>query len=266
MKTKTLIAAMLLLTGLSKAQITLEHSHKAVALYGSMYIVNLSVSGAKYAYTTQTNLKLYNLDHSLWKTISLPTQPGYSIYGAWNISEGLFNTDGAVEVAYTTSLYNYTSTPASYKHEGRVVSDNGTNLITIPNCVSMQIQNTVTNGWKLIATIDSTNKMSNSFYDVYSLTGSMPTALKENNPLNPVSMSSPMPNPSQNKTTIAYTLSDGVSSAEIMIYDINGKEVKRFTVDGAFNTLELDNTDLPSGTYLYQMNGHASAKKMVIVK
>ena len=48
-----------------------------------------------------------------------------------------------------------------------------------------------------------------------------------------------------------YHLPNGINEGEIVFYDINGKEIKRYRVDNTFNTLIINNSDLPAGTYLY---------------
>lgn len=77
------------------------------------------------------------------------------------------------------------------------------------------------------------------------------------------------PNPSQNQSTIEYTLSKGETQGEIIIYDIAGVEVKRVMVTNNSNKIVLDNSALHSGTYFYQLitsKGSLSMKKMVIIK
>ena len=45
------------------------------------------------------------------------------------------------------------------------------------------------------------------------------------------------PNPSQSTAIIEYHLPEGVNSAEIAFFSLDGKEVKRFKVNNTFNTL-----------------------------
>jgi len=53
------------------------------------------------------------------------------------------------------------------------------------------------------------------------------------------------------------------------LYNIQGAEVKRYKVDNTFKDILLDNTQLPAGTYFYQLQtkkGMVGTKKMVVVK
>ncbi|HXB41101.1 MAG TPA: T9SS type A sorting domain-containing protein [Bacteroidia bacterium] len=81
--------------------------------------------------------------------------------------------------------------------------------------------------------------------------------------------SNPHPNPANDATTIEYKISDGVNQGEIIFYDLQGTEIKRFKVDKTFSSLLISTTDIPAGTYYYQLqtSGNTSAgKKMVVIK
>lgn len=82
-------------------------------------------------------------------------------------------------------------------------------------------------------------------------------------------LSDPYPNPSRSTTRIDYKLPAGINTADIVFYNISGIEVKRFKVQNTNKVLELNNSDLPAGTYLYHLiglNNYFSAKKMLISK
>ncbi len=86
---------------------------------------------------------------------------------------------------------------------------------------------------------------------------------------NGATIANPHPNPTNNTTNVDYKLPDGVHQGEIVFYDLQGTEVKRFKVDKTFNSLLISTTDIPEGTYYYQLQttGNTSAgKKMVVVK
>lgn len=77
------------------------------------------------------------------------------------------------------------------------------------------------------------------------------------------------PNPASSSTKIDYSLPSGVNNGEIVLYDIQGKEVKRFNVNSTFNTLMISTEDLQSGLYYYNLQttqGISEAKKLVTVK
>lgn len=78
------------------------------------------------------------------------------------------------------------------------------------------------------------------------------------------------PNPTaNNSTTIEYQLPQGEREGSIVVYDINGREVKKFRVDNNFNNIVLSTQDLQAGTYFYSLQtsqGVVGSKKMVVIK
>jgi uncharacterized repeat protein (TIGR03803 family) len=77
------------------------------------------------------------------------------------------------------------------------------------------------------------------------------------------------PNPNNGSAKIDYTLPPGVNEGEIVFYNLQGMEVKRFKVDRTFNTLLISTKDIAAGTYYYQLqtSGESSGgKKMVVIK
>ena len=72
---------------------------------------------------------------------------------------------------------------------------------------------------------------------VFSLPGVLSTSISEanNKLLIQSSISNPYPNPAINATKIDYTLPKGINQGEIVFFNLQGKEVKRFEVDRTFD-------------------------------
>jgi hypothetical protein len=271
MKNKILLILMFV-SVVIKAQITLEHSYPATSNNNQLFMVKLN-AGYKYQQLDPTNgtVKLYNLDHSLYKNISLMIPSGYTYLTISNLSDGLFDMDNNVEVCVSSYTYNSLVSPITFSYVTKIIKDNGTVVLNIPQCRYAYAYNTEANGWKLIATMDSLNKSTNEKFDVYSLVGSMPLAtnIKNNDSETSTELLNPFPNPSNNHTTIPYELPLNVTTAQLVIYDMNGKALKTFTIDHSFNTLELDNSEFPTGTYLYNISSQnwlSDSKKIIVVK
>jgi hypothetical protein len=68
------------------------------------------------------------------------------------------------------------------------------------------------------------------------------------------SLAQNVPNPFTNTTTIKYTLPSKFTSAQIIISDKNGKQLKQLNISGSGNgTLYIDASILSSGTYQYSL-------------
>jgi photosystem II stability/assembly factor-like uncharacterized protein len=84
------------------------------------------------------------------------------------------------------------------------------------------------------------------------------------------SLSQNYPNPFNPSTTIKFEIPKS-TFVKIIVYDVLGKEVKtlvnQYVVTGAY-TVDIDVSDLSSGTYFYRMNAgeFIMTKKMVLIK
>ena len=280
----------------AKAQITLEHTYDSSSVwntcsgnYEQLSIINFEVSGYQYVKvnTCGKTISVYDMNHTLVKTISMsgfPTNPPYNTLGdVLYITESLFNVDAKKEFMY---CYNFTDTHGNGQNVTNIYNEDATLLFSDtssplirPNFEQQQypIYNTP-NGTKMI--LSRTNGQAK----VFSLPGTLPcnapcisgsasnsniSGFKNVNSSNDNLLSNPYPNPTANTTTINYNLPKGINQGEIVFYNIQGVEVKRFKVDNTFSTLLISTTDISAGTYYYQslINGNTSAsKKMVVIK
>jgi hypothetical protein len=62
------------------------------------------------------------------------------------------------------------------------------------------------------------------------------------------------PNPANDETSIGYYLSDGTVSAQIVFFDMYGKEIKRVDLENRGNAkLDVNTKDLDAGIYSYSL-------------
>lgn len=188
----------------------------------------------------------------------------------FSIQENLFNTNTDIEIAYI----RYKSGIHSFK----VIDEYGSVLFERDSVVNWSQNNgnglsssqedgfyNTENGAKLILL---TGPFLSRTKEIYSLGGTIITALQTNNGTNE-DMISLSPNPSKEYTRITYHLPSNENSAEIVVYNINGNEIKRFIVDKTFNDLIVSNDDLPSGNYFYALfanNQLVGTKKAIVIK
>jgi hypothetical protein len=262
-----------------KSQIVFEHRYDSAATGGNisgnnagaqLMVIKFEVSGEQYVNINKYGkyISIYNMNHSFVKNISYASFPQPASASILYLSEQLFNTDPAIEFMYCSADISGNGTTSIYKEDGTLLfyADSAYPLITV-NVPDQQypIYNTSV-GTKMILSYKDGHA------NVFSLAGTLTTAIDRANTQlvgNGAMLANPRPNPTANTTTIDYTLPQNTNQAELVFYNTQGTEVKRFKVDNTFSSLLISTTDIAAGTYYYslQIAGNPSAaKKMVVVK
>lgn len=263
-----------------KAQVTLEHTYDSAGVFFSntttqqLYIVKLEVDGEKIVFVDRADklVKFYNSNHTPWKSISFAAatdlRPNVNGQAIMYISQHLFNTDNAIEFLYV----DYTGFLDTLVTQ--IINEDGSILFTAnqqsPSVVStapdtqLPIYNTSTGTKLILSGLDG-----KAYF--YGLAGTLANGIKgyTNNPQNNLMASMAYPNPTRTSARIDYTLPNGVNKGEMVFYDTQGKEIKRFNVDRTFNNLTISTEDLQSGIYYYNLQtslGNSDAKKLVTIK
>lgn len=271
MKNLLLLVAMLL-TGLhSYSQINLETSYPTMILG----VVKLQWSGYKYA-VIDTQINLYNMDHSVFRQIQIPSQ-GSNSYKIQYITEGLFNTD-STDIEYMVVVSDNAFYTKIYDEAGNeLFSQNGaTPFYSLPaggapTPVHSPIINT-DNGTKMLLTEGGFFQDPVTY--VYDLPGSLEclTCVTDlgtgmANIYSHAGFLSASPNPAVQYIDIDYMLPEGTQTGEIIFYNIQGNELKRYKVNRTFSKLHISVNELPTGTYLYSLEAQGinnAVKKLVV--
>lgn len=259
----------------SLAQITLEHTY--VGGSKSLFMVDFELSGMKYVLKSEVAgnrfLKFYNLDHSFWKSIDCNSFPAMTFCGssgaqykfsALYISETLFDCDSAVEFLYS-SLSDCRWFTGIYKEDGTaiMVADSAAPLVELNIPQQWRPMYNTPDGTKLIL---SHRDGSARVYDIpCELSSGIDKSMRQ--PSDP--FLSVFPNPSYYQNTVQYSLPDGINEADIVLFDLNGKELRRYHVDRTFSNLQISQKDFPAGTYMYSLvsgNKILVSQKIVLVK
>lgn len=76
------------------------------------------------------------------------------------------------------------------------------------------------------------------------------------------------PNPFKGITTIDYTLPNKAAEAQLMIYNMDGKLIKSYSLSDRQGTITFDGSNLAAGTYAYQLiaNGEQLAQQKMVVQ
>jgi hypothetical protein len=154
-----LLSLFLLFSIVSFGQIELEHTYNNALITR----INLEFSGEKYyEFKSATNeLVLYNDDHTWWKTILLPA-PAPSMFTStrvFHVSDAEFNQDSNLEI-----IYGYYNFDAPY-YESKVIAEDGTVLLTIPNALKVTLNKIPGLSNKLI-TENTANNVVSKVYSV----------------------------------------------------------------------------------------------------
>jgi len=245
------LVALVLLTSNLFGQITLVHSYPNGKWQTSM--VKLSNSGMKYQWVDVTTgqLKLYNLDHSLFKSLTFPVLTGLT--GVWIIyvSETTFNLDADIEfMLYYQEDGNWTNSGTKIINEtGTIIFDKLSETPAINSYGGIEAIFNTPSGTKMLLDNHSDNSSK-----VYSLPGTLIATAIRNIFYDSNNYLETYPNPAGNYIKLAYTLPTNIKVAKVSIYDIEGKIVKSYTIDNNYKELLLDTQEFNNGMYLCVIN------------
>lgn len=271
-----ILTVLLIAADTSWAQISLETTFSS-----NVSLIKLHNSGYKYKMYSPNVIDLYNMDGTNYKTINIPTQSVLPNKVAY-VTENLFDSDNDLEYFV---FYMVKSTPPIYGYV-YIYNEDGSVLFYMDSVSNVQVVNfypsTIDNS-EIIYYNGNGVKMRLILTDgtvaIYSLPGTIPcnectagvvsgistngNGIIDNGRINAV------PNPSDGDFKIYYTLPNKVKSGELVIYSLQGQEMKRFKVYDTTDSITLSNTDLNSGTYLYSIETGSKAtevKKIIVIK
>lgn len=246
------------------AQITLQKTYNY-----STSVVKLETLGYKYFLMDVPNsqVRIYNMDHSIYKTVNCNLPNGYFLADVKYVSQNLFNADPQIEFVYT--YYKYVSTASSYYYiyGSKIISENGTNLQTIDGARYIYVNKTGDAEHKLFAyCFDYSVFPETVWTNIYNLSGSLVSALNISSQQTD-SFLNAWPNPASEIIRLEYELPANIKSASLNVYDTNGRKVKNFQIDNHSDNIAMNVNDLATGTYLYNIeydNQRTISKKIVV--
>ena len=233
-------------------QITLEHTYPNAGYffsYGQLMMVDLEVSGMSYVKIDRAakEMKLYHMDHTLFKTVSYATFPQGMAVDIMYISEHLFDTDDGLEFMYLVDSPNLTQV---YNEDGSLLFNEQASpfvRMAIP-AQQLPIYNT-DEGTKLILShTDGTAR-------VYSLGGTLSVGIatvanEQFQQLSAASQVFPNPTITEIHLALASTLPQ---NGELIITDATGRVVQTLPIAQGTSQVTQDVSDLPDGAYLYRL-------------
>lgn len=155
-----LISLTFLMSFQSYSQLELEGTIK------SRYkTVQLEDGELKYYYfnAKTEELKIYNLDNSVWKTIKLPLEKGHFFEEILFLSQETINPDKQIEIVFTCLKFMYMgieedpeSSSDRVQYTLNIIDETGEKLLTVPN--SQYIKIASNNGHKKLLIYQSVGK------------------------------------------------------------------------------------------------------------
>ncbi len=245
------------------AQVTLNKRYEY-----SASVVKLETLGYKYYLMDVPNsqCKIYNLDHSVFKTIDCSVPNSFYLSDIKYISENLFDNDNGVELVFT--YYKYNTAQAYYEYDSKIINEDGSEIIpVIDGAQFIYVNKTEDNTYKLFAyCYDYSVFPEKVWTNIYNLPGApvVSAYLQKNEPN---ILLNAFPNPASQTVKVAYSLPENIDTGKLYLIDNNGRPVNQFVIDNHTDFLSLDVSQFSSGIYHYFIeyeNTRTPSKKLVI--
>ena len=226
-----------------------------------LQVVNLLLNGKKYVLQDMIDnqVRIYNLDYSLWKTINLPPITGSSPASAYYISENLFKLDGKVDMAV---LYGGSGSGTT-GNTNLIIDETGAIINTIDSSDAIVVYNTGTDSFVAVTGVypNGVNNAGNVM-KIYSLPGTVPCSSCTSTSLgmgrvangnSDGSLSNAVPNPTSGNVRISYSLPVGISNGTIMLTNQLGQKMQTYKVTSNTPYIIISTTGLATGIYYYTL-------------
>lgn len=263
MKTLLFTGILILTFGALHAQVTLNHRYDY-----STSVVKLETLGYKYYLMDVPNgqCRLYNTDHSLFKTINCNVPSGFFLYDITYLSEKLFDTDAGIELICT--FYKYNTNQSYYEYDSKIINDDGSQIQFIDGSLYNYINATADNTYKLFSyCYDYSSSPEKVWTNIYNIPALVVSALYLDDN-KPEILLNAFPNPATNTLKVEYYLPENVNQATFHLFDNSGKQIDQFIIDKHTDHLMLDVNSYQSGVYHYfiEFGDERTASKKLIVQ
>lgn len=245
------------------SQITFENNYP----YSGTY-THLKYSGDKFFVmdVVSKQCRIYNTDHTIWKTVSLIVPANHTLYDIRYVSENLFTNDNSLSLAYT--YYYLDLTNYYYTYYSKIIKENGVELLSLTGCMYLSVHQIDETDTKLLAYIyDYTVTPYTVQTRVYDLPGQLASSSEEKPGGTSWITSSLSPNPSKGFVTIKYALPDDTGKGEVIIIDLLGNIVKSQILTKNSGQVTINTSGLPKGNYLFYIKAEhylSKTEKLII--
>jgi hypothetical protein len=242
----------------SKAQFALEQTYNH-----SLSITKINENEYKYFLmdVAKSECRIFNLDHSPWKTIPITLPKDYYLYDIKFVTQNLFNSDSDIELWYSAYKWVGTTADGYYQYQSKVINENGATLANIENGMYAYLIKAGDNSYKL-----SVYAYDNSFWPgsvqthIFSIPGTATAAENTKSAL-----LDPYPNPAEN--AINLPLFDEQQTGTLQVFSLSGQLMLKTEISNQA-LYQLNTLGWKPGFYTYRVitNAGASESKKFMVK
>jgi len=237
------------------AQVTLEKSYDH-----SLSVTKINQSEYKYFLMDvgSGQCRIYNPDHSLWKTINIALPANYYLFDIKFVTQNLFNSDNFVELWY--SAYEYT-TQETGRYTSGIISESGFVLVSIPGGLYAYINKAGEDVYKLaVYAYDNTVVPGTVKTYIYALPASSTAAAHVS-----AALAEPYPNPSEGSITLP--LGSGYGNAILQVISVTSQVMFEKAISGE-PSYRLNTGGWKPGVYSYRVvrGNEPPATKQFIVR
>lgn len=237
MKKITGLVCALFFAQLSFGQITLEHVYDNTVTGITRSPTDIMTIKFYSNDTSDQTFTIYNLDHSIYKTVKLYVPDGASIGSLNSFYTDFINTDPLIEFTY--SIW-YKDSQNNNVKDTYIINEDGELIKKFEKAYLVTINCT-----------ENSNKLwvhKSESKEIYSL----PTTLSHVPSMQVENTRFPYPNPAGETINIPYQLSG--KRGTVFIYGASGGLIEQKKVDGNFSDLQLDVSGYAKGMYYYKVD------------
>jgi hypothetical protein len=255
-------AIFLLIFATGNTQVTLEKKYDY-----STSVVEFETLGYKYYLMDVPNgqCRIYNLDHSLFKTVNCIMPANFYLYDVKFLSETLFDNDAGIELLCT--FYRYNDSPGYYEYDSKIINEDGSQLTFIDGALYNYINKTGENTHKLFSyCYDFSVWPEKVWTNIYSLPGTPVVSAFLENESSDFNLKA-FPNPTSGQVKVAYNLPPEEREGKLSLFDNSGRLIQQFIIDNHTDHLLLDVSDYKNGVYHYFVeydNKRSPSQKLVV--
>ncbi|MDB4583900.1 T9SS type A sorting domain-containing protein [Draconibacterium sp.] len=264
MKKLILSTVFVLYVFITYAQVTLDKKYDY-----STSVVKLKTEGYKYYLMDVPNAqcRIYNLDHSLFKTINCNVPTDFYLADINYISEKVFDDDSGIELVCTYYKYVPVGDSYYYEYDSKIINEDGSLIQEIDGGRYIYIVQTDEDIYKVFAyCYDYSVFPEKVWTNIYNLPESaVYSAFLNDN--SPGILLDAFPNPASETVKVVYNLPENIASGKLHLIDNNGRLLEQFLIDNHSDHLALDVSSFVSGVYHYFIeygNTKTESKKLVI--